>query len=145
MCPAQDSNHIFWVRKETSEGGISYGDLLGCPGLVSKGLHRKSQPQMFFFLTQSTWFESCGGNTRGMCSVHPHLPWEASGCVWGNQRNGFCGYFAKCLSAMHGQAKQSFKTIRTERKRSFYRFIPSHLGKQLSTWCWHLQAALDLL
>lgn len=48
MCPAQDSNHIFWVRKETSEGGISYGDLLGCPGLVSKGLHRKSQPQMFF-------------------------------------------------------------------------------------------------
>lgn len=66
---------------------------------------------------------------RGMCSVHTHLPWEASGGVWGNQRNGFWGYLAKCLSEMHGQAMQSFKNSRTERKKV----------------CWHLQAALDLL
>lgn len=54
---------------------------------------------------------------RGMCSVHTHLPWEASGGVWGNQRNGFWGYLAKCLSEMHGQAMQSFKNSRTERKK----------------------------
>lgn len=72
---------------------------------------------------------------RGMCSVHPHLPWEAPAGVWGNQRNGFCGYLARYVSEMQG-----FKTTRTERKRWLYRFIPSHLGKQLRSWCWHLQA-----